>query len=50
MALWCLWERSTGTVCKKLIHNRYSGVRGDLSQVAAVSGVDDVMGQFRKLI
>ena len=35
---------------KKLIHKGCSGVRGDLSRVADVSGVDDVMGQSRKLI
>ena len=35
------------TVCKKWIHKRCSGVRGDLSRVADVSGVDNVMGQSR---
>ena len=38
------------TVCKKWIHKRCSGVYGDLSRVRPVSGVDDVMGQSRKLI
>ena len=38
------------TVCKKWIHKRCSGVRGDLSRVAQVSGLGDVMGQSRKLI
>ena len=35
------------TVCKQWIHKRCSAMRGDLSRV---SGVDDVMGQSRKLI
>ena len=39
MALWCLWERSTGTLfsaqyLKKWIYKRCSSVRGDLSRVA----------------
>ena len=40
VALWCLWERSTGKLCsvhsmfKKWIHKRCSGVHGDLSWVA----------------
>ena len=35
------------TVCKKWIHKRCSGVRGDLLRV---SGVGNVMGQSKKLI
>ena len=38
------------TVCKKWIHKRCSGVRGDLLRYLTVLGVDDVMGQSRKLI
>ena len=40
MALWCLWERSTGKLCsvhimyKKRIHKWCSGVRDNVSLVA----------------
>ena len=37
-------------VCKKLIHKRCSGVRGDLSRVADGFRCRDVTGQSRKLI
>ena len=37
------------TVCIKWIHNRCSGLRGDLSLVADVLGVSDVLGQSKML-